>query len=64
MNDYAHFGAGLCLGRLGRLHEAVGHLRIANVMRPGNNDYEEALALHERQLGATGSEQEGADTAT
>ena len=46
-NDYAHFGAGLCLGRLGRLREAVGHLRLANVMRPGNDDYERALALWE-----------------
>jgi tetratricopeptide (TPR) repeat protein len=52
VNDYAHFGAGLCLGRLGRLHEAIGHLRMANVMRPGNDDYEGALALYERQLGA------------
>ncbi len=49
-NDYAHFGTGLCLGRLGRLKEAVGHLRMANVMRPGNDDYETALAQYERQL--------------
>lgn len=42
-NDYAHFGAGLCLGRLGRLTEAVGHLRLANAMRPGNEDYQAAL---------------------
>jgi tetratricopeptide (TPR) repeat protein len=46
-NDYAHFGAGLCLGRLGKLREAVGHLRMANVMRPGNSDYEKALATWE-----------------
>jgi tetratricopeptide (TPR) repeat protein len=46
-NDYAHFGAGLCLGRLGRLREAVGELRMANVMRPGNKDYEDALRLWE-----------------
>lgn len=51
-NDYAHFGAGLCLGRLGRLHQAVGHLRMANVMRPGNDDYEGALALWEAHLRA------------
>jgi len=47
VNDYAHFGAGLCLGRLGRLDEAVGHLRLATVMRPGINDYSQALARHE-----------------
>jgi tetratricopeptide (TPR) repeat protein len=52
VNDYAHFAAGLCLGRLGRLHQAVGHLRMANVMRPGNGDYESALALYERRLAA------------
>jgi Flp pilus assembly protein TadD len=46
-NDYAYFGAGLCLGRLGRLREAVGQLRLANVMRPGNPDYESALAKWE-----------------
>lgn len=49
-NDYAHFGAGLCLGRLGRLNEAVGHLRMANVMRPGNDDYEAALSRYEQEL--------------
>ena len=49
-NDYAHFGAGLCLGRLGRLPEAVGHLRMANVMHPENTDYEQALARHEMWL--------------
>jgi Flp pilus assembly protein TadD len=47
VNDYAHFGTGLCLGRLGRTREAVGHLRMANVMRPGNSDYEGALARYE-----------------
>jgi tetratricopeptide (TPR) repeat protein len=47
VDDYAHFGAGLCLGRLGRLNEALGHLRMANVMRPGNSDYEAAIARYE-----------------
>ncbi len=50
VNDYAHFGAGLCLGRLGKLHEAVGHLRIACVMRPDNVDYERALGLWQGHL--------------
>lgn len=49
-NDYALFGSGLCLGRLGRLREAVGQLRMANVMRPGNADYEDALARWEHHL--------------
>jgi tetratricopeptide (TPR) repeat protein len=47
-NDYAHFGAGLCHGRLGHISTAVGHLRMANVMTPANSDYEAALARYER----------------
>lgn len=47
-NDYAHFGAGLCQGRLGHISQAVGHLRMANVMRPGNTDYEHALERYEK----------------
>lgn len=46
-NHYAHFGAGLCLGRLGRLDEAVGHLKMAAVMTPENADYTSALSRHE-----------------
>ncbi len=49
-NDYGYFGLGLALDRLGRLPEAVGHLRMANVMRPGNADYEAALASSEARL--------------
>ena len=49
-NDYAHFGAGLCLARLGRFREAIGHLKMANVMRPGNDDYEKALARCEASV--------------
>jgi tetratricopeptide (TPR) repeat protein len=48
-NDYAHFGAGLCLGRLGRLDEAVGHLKLASVRRPEVDDYQQALTRHEMQ---------------
>lgn len=49
-NDYAYFGAGLCLGRLGRLTEAVGQLRLANTMRPGNADYQAALEKWEMHM--------------
>jgi tetratricopeptide (TPR) repeat protein len=51
-NDYAHFGAGMCLGRLGRLSEAIGHLKMANVMSPDNDDYEAALIRYEKRLEA------------
>jgi Flp pilus assembly protein TadD len=37
--DYARFGYGLCLSRLGRFSEAVEQLRMAAVMRPDRRDY-------------------------
>lgn len=49
VNAYAHFGAGLCLGRLGRIDEACGHLKMAHVMRPDNGDYEDALTNHQHR---------------
>jgi len=57
-NDYALFGVGLCLGRLGRLPEAVGHLRMASVMHPENEDYKRELARCEARL-AMQREEEG-----
>jgi tetratricopeptide (TPR) repeat protein len=44
VNDYAHFGMGLCRLRAGDRARARGHLRQANVMRPDNADYRRALA--------------------
>ena len=44
VNDYAHFGLGLALRRTGDLVGARRHLRIADAMRPGNDDYRHALA--------------------
>lgn len=43
VNDYAHFGLGLCLLRTGDVDSARGHLKIAVVMRPDNEAYGEAL---------------------
>ena len=42
-NDYAHFGLGLCLARAGKRARAVGHLRLAVVMRPEVDAYRQAL---------------------
>ena len=61
-NDYAYFGSGLCLGRLGRIREAVGHLRMANVMRPGNADYEEALARWEGHAASILGDEDASDS--
>jgi Tfp pilus assembly protein PilF len=43
VNDYAHFGLGLCLLRIGDKDSARGHLKIAVIMRPDNEAYEKAL---------------------
>jgi Flp pilus assembly protein TadD len=44
VNDYAHFGLGLCLIRAGDTAAARGHLRLATVMRPEVDAYRDALA--------------------
>lgn len=48
-NDYAHFGLGLCLARGGQRARAVGHLRLAVVMRPEVDSYRRALDRVQRQ---------------
>jgi Flp pilus assembly protein TadD len=45
VNDYAHYGVGVCRLRVGDRRGARGHLRQATVMRPENADYQ--AALHE-----------------
>jgi Flp pilus assembly protein TadD len=47
--DYALFGLGLALSRLGDFGAAVEHLALAVAMRPDNKDYTRAL----RQARAT-----------
>jgi Flp pilus assembly protein TadD len=44
VNDYAHFGVGLCRLRVGDRVQARRHLRLATAMRPDNDDYRAALA--------------------
>jgi Flp pilus assembly protein TadD len=44
VNDYAHYGVGLCRLRAGDPTGARAHLRLATVMRPDNPDYVNALA--------------------
>lgn len=39
-DDYAHYALGRCLEKLGRAHEANGHYKLANSLRPGKSDYE------------------------
>ena len=44
VNDYAHFGLALACERTGQRTRAIAHLKLAVVMRPGINHYEQALA--------------------
>ena len=43
VNDYAHFGLGLCLLRTGDRDGARGHLKLATIMRPEAEAYQDAL---------------------
>jgi Flp pilus assembly protein TadD len=43
VNDYAHFGLGMCLLRKGDRAAARGHLKIATIMRPEEEAYRDAL---------------------
>lgn len=43
VNDYAHFGLGLCLLRTGDRAGARRHLKLATVMRPEAEAYQAAL---------------------
>src|ERR671931_497815 len=43
VNDYAHFGLGICLLRSGDRAGARGHLKLATIMRPEAEAYQAAL---------------------
>jgi Flp pilus assembly protein TadD len=43
VNDYAHFGLGMCLLRSGDRATARGHLKMATIMRPDEEAYQDAL---------------------
>lgn len=43
VNDYAHFGLGMCLLRKGDRAGARGHLKMATIMRPEEEAYQDAL---------------------
>jgi Flp pilus assembly protein TadD len=44
VNDYAHFGLALACARTGERTRAIAHLKLAIAMRPGVQEYREALA--------------------
>jgi Flp pilus assembly protein TadD len=44
VNDYAHFGLALSCARTGQRVRAIAHLKLAIAMRPGAEEYHQALA--------------------
>jgi Tfp pilus assembly protein PilF len=44
VNDYAHFGLALSCARTGQRTRAIAHLKLAIAMRPGAEEYQQALA--------------------
>src|ERR1051325_5802166 len=44
VNDYAHFGLALSCANTGQTLRAIAHLKLAIAMRPGIEEYREALA--------------------
>jgi Flp pilus assembly protein TadD len=44
VNDYAHFGLALSCARTGQRTRAIAHLKLAIAMRPGAEEYHQALA--------------------
>lgn len=42
-DDYGHFALALACERTGQRERAIGHLKLAVVMRPGVDEYETAL---------------------
>jgi Flp pilus assembly protein TadD len=42
-DDYAHYALGRCLEKQGKMHEANGHYKLANSLRPGKADYESRI---------------------
>jgi Flp pilus assembly protein TadD len=42
-DDYAHYALGRSLEKQGKAHEANGHYKLANSLRPGQSDYESRI---------------------
>ena len=42
-DDFAHYALGRSLEKQGKAHEANGHYKLANSMRPGQKDYQSRI---------------------
>ena len=48
VNDFAHYGMGLCLIKEKKVNRALGHLKIASFMRPDSEVYKKVLKRYNR----------------
>ena len=48
VNDFAHYGMGLCLIKERKINRALGYLKIASFMKPGSEVYRKALKRFNR----------------
>lgn len=60
-NHYARYGLSRCLFREGMLHKAIGQVKMAVVMAPEVEMYDEALQRYHHGLEASGRERKSKD---
>ena len=60
-NHYARYGLSRCLHRSGMLQKAIGQVKLAAVMAPEIEMYDEALQRYQRELEANGKTQKSGD---
>jgi tetratricopeptide (TPR) repeat protein len=60
-NHYARYGLSRCLHRSGMLHKAIGQVKLAAVMAPEIEMYDEALQRYQRELEANGKTRKSGD---
>ncbi len=60
-NHYARYGLSRCLHRSGMLQQAIGQVKLAAVMAPEVEMYDEALQRYQRELEAGGKTRDSGD---
>ena len=54
-NHYARYGLSRCLYRKGMLHKAIGQVKLASIMAPEVEFYDQALRRYQWQLNSEGN---------
>jgi tetratricopeptide (TPR) repeat protein len=60
-NHYARYGLSRCLHHSGMLHKAIGQVKLAAVMAPEVEMYDETLQRYQRELEAGGKTRESGE---